>query len=222
MNTAAQTAPAPASAEQVVSAEQTEALLETAISNSERQFSLLQRKAELAAMSRLYPDAVTMESAAIKMMMAKTLGIDEMVALTDIRVVEGKPEISAGLTAALLQREGYAWRFVRYDDQEVSALWFHSGLPLLDADDKQVKFGFTMQQAERAGYTKRGVSEKNPANNYHKVPENMLFARMITNFCKHFAPTVTRGMTIYAPGEIEAAIADRQPEGFRTPQKVSE
>lgn len=207
--------------------QQSEDLLEKVISNSERQFELLQRQAAIAAASRCYPDAPTTEAAAIKMMMARTLDIDPMVAMTDIRVYEGKPEISAGLTAALLQRAGYTWKFVQHDQVACRAAFWLNGQPLTDVAGNQVVHGFTMEQAKRAGYDKRGVTEKNPQNNYGKVAENMLFARMITNFCKWYAPSVTRGMTIYAFGEIEAAQSEepgagamKMPERVAAPEKV--
>lgn len=173
-----------------------------------RRFDLTQRKASIAAESRLYKDAPTMEAAAVKMMMAQTLDIPEVIGLTDIRVVEGRPELSAGLTAALLQREGYSWKFVEHNATVCRAAFFHIGKPLLDFNGQPVVFAFTMEQARKAGYSERGHKD-DKQNTYDKTPENMLYARMITNFTKFFAPHITRGMTIYSPGEISEVSAEQ-------------
>lgn len=199
-----------------------DALLDQVISRSEREFELLQRKASIASASRMYPDAVTMEAAAVKMMMAETLGIDPMVALTDIRVIDGKPEVSAGLTAALLQRAGYDWQFIRHDATVCEAAFTYGGSPLLDKNGKQVVCSFSMEDAKRGDMSERGHTDKK-RNNYDKFPKNMLFARMITNFCKWFAPRVTRGMTTYAPGEIQTqAEAAQESAAAATSNKTDE
>lgn len=80
-----------------------------------------------------------------------------------------------------------------------------------DADGKPLEVGMTIAEAEQAEWvaSSRGKDAKpGTKGNYDKFPKNMLFARVISNFHRWYAPHVI-GATVYDMGEVsmESVIA---------------
>jgi hypothetical protein len=123
----------------------------------------------------------------------------------------GKPNLYAGARATFLQQAGYDWRPVVMTDKEVRLRFMLRGEWMKDADDKPLEVGMTITEAEQADWVQnsRGKDAKPGAKgNYDKFPKNMLFARVISNFHRWFAPHVI-GATVYDMGEVnmESVIA---------------
>jgi hypothetical protein len=116
----------------------------------------------------------------------------------------GKPNLYAGARATFLQQAGYDWRPVVMTDKEVRLRFMLRGEWMKDADDRPLEVGMTIAEAEQADWVQasRGKDPKpGTKGNYDKFPKNMLFARVISNFHRFFAPHVI-GATVYDMGEV--------------------
>ena len=76
---------------------------------------------------------------------------------------------------------------------------------MLDVNDKPLRVTFTMKDAEKAGYVQNSRGKDGKTGNYDKIPGNMLFARMITNFHKWHAAEVD-GATLADQTDILDAV----------------
>jgi len=166
--------------------------------------------AKILAQSGVFPDARSAERAFAKLMFGRDLGLSPSAAMTGVRLVEGRPELSADLQAQLVrsyvgpggERCDYrvtspmAQRHERCEI-EIARRW---------PDGRREALGrceFTLADARRAGLLGRAT--------WRAYPANMLFARAISNAVAFHCPEVTRGVRVYAEGEIAEAEA-QQPQ----------
>ena len=132
--------------------------------------------------------------------MGRDLGLNAALSLQLIHIIGGKPALSAGARATFLAQAGYRWRPVVHTDKQCTLRFWHHAGPMTDVDGKPLDVTITMEDAERAGWVQnsRGSGK---VGNYDKVPRNMLFARVISNFHRWYAPHVV-GAQVYDAGEI--------------------
>jgi hypothetical protein len=153
----------------------------------------LYRLAKAMSMSGFFKDARDAEKALAKLVFGRDLGVSATAALTQIHIIEGKPEISANLQAQMLRRAGYDFRVVTPDelrDTECEIVAFRSG-------EEVGREKFTMKDAQRADLAKKDV--------WRKYPRNMLWARAMSNVVAFHCPEVTQGIRVYAEGEVRDA-----------------
>lgn len=130
------------------------------------------------------------------------MGLGPSQAVMGIRMIEGKPELSANTQAALLKATGkYDYR-VTWGSLETDAdLWCEVNIfSVADGSSLGVS-RFTKADAVHAGIWK---------NVWLKYPRNMLFARAISNAIAWFAPDATMVRT-YHEGESDPR-AESPPE----------
>jgi hypothetical protein len=139
--------------------------------------------------------------------MGRDLGLNAALALQNIHIIGGKPALGAGARAMFLAQAGYSWRPVVHTDKACTLRFYFRGEGMTDVDGKPLDVTITMEDAERAGWVEnsRGSGKK---GNYDKIPKNMLFARVISNFHRWYAPHVV-GAQVYDVGEVtmESVIA---------------
>lgn len=160
------------------------------------------------AQSRFFRDAATAEKAFAKLLFGRDLGLSATQSLTDIHIIEGKPEMSANLHASKVLSSGrYDYTILVLDENECSIEFTRT------TDGKRLGVStFTMEDALRARLVGRG------ADNYTKFSRNMLFARAMTNGVGWYCPDVFNGIRVYAEGEIQQEIAARsEPDPATTP-----
>ena len=166
----------------------------------------IQNLVELAtklAMSGFFKDATSAEQSFAKLVFGRDLGLGATQALTEIQIIEGKPELSANLQASMVRRyvgpDGERYDFQRKqhtnDVCELVFLIRERG----EAWRERGPSSFSMQDATLAGL----VRAKSP---WEKYPRNMLFARAMSNGVAWFCPEVTGGTRVYSPGEIGGAV----------------
>lgn len=163
------------------------------------------RIAKALHLSGIFKDVQKAEQAFAKMLLGRDLGLSPTQALTSIHMVEGKPELSANLQAALLRQyrspEGdrYDFRVERLDPQGCVLRFLrisrHGEVTDLGVSD------FSMTDAAAAEIANKAV--------WKKYPRNMLFARALSNGVAFHCPEVTYGVRVYAEGEISG----RDPDG---------
>jgi hypothetical protein len=193
------------------------------------------RIAKALHMSGMFKDVQKAEQAFAKMLLGRDLGLSPTQALTSIHVVEGKPELSANLQAALMRQyrspEGDRYDFrVHQLDPEGCVLRFLR----VTRDGQVTDLGvseFSIKDAQAAGLAARDT--------WKKYARNMLFSRALSNGVAWFTPEVTYGVRVYAEGELSGhdpdgpqelpAVDDEQPavatdipwdEGYVPPDAV--
>lgn len=151
------------------------------------------------------------DSATYIIALGRDFGLNAAQSLQAIDLIGGRPALRAMYKAAFLIQAGYSWKVLKHDDTISSYRFYLRGEVLTDAEDKPLNISFTMEEANKAGYVERarGKDGKAPGN-YDKIPKNMLFARMISNFHRWHAPQVM-GATMPEVGElIDAAITETE------------
>lgn len=117
------------------------------------------------------------------------LGLDTITAIQSVHVIEGKPSASAQLIGGLVRRAGHKLR-VTGDDK-------HAVAEVIRRDDPDFVFRaeWTMQRAQAAGLTGKGV--------WKQYPAAMLKARAITEVARDACPEALAGVA-YTPEELNA------------------
>lgn len=131
---------------------------------------------------------------------AAMLGVNPMVGLTNIHIIEGKPSLSANLQAALVREAGHKMR-VKVAGEGFDAV---ATVQIIRSDDPDWTFEVTWTQREAQA---AGVMGK---DNWKKYFRSMLKARAITECIREACPEVLMGAT-YSPDEL-GATTDAQGE----------
>lgn len=157
--------------------------------------------------SGMFKDTKSAAQAITKVLAGQELGVPPMQAMRGIHVVDGNPQLSAGLIAALVKRSGrYDYRVSEANDTVVSLEW-------LQRDDKGRwetvgDSDFTRAEAETAGLLKK--------TNWQTYTEDMLFARALTRGARRYCPDVFGG-AVYTLGEAAPDADDLPPAFVQTP-----
>src|SRR5690606_5901831 len=127
----------------------------------------------------------------------RSLGIEPIVAITGVHIIEGKPTASAGLISALVRRAGHRLRvWVERDDQGrlVKAC---ATIHRSDEPDFEFRTAWTMARAQAAGLTGKQV--------WRTSPDAMLKARAITEVAREACEEALSGVS-YTPEELGAEV----------------
>jgi hypothetical protein len=157
-------------------------------------------QADLAKSDRLTAQTYSTDPNAYAIAMGRDLGLNAALSLQLIHIIGGKPALSAGARATFLAQAGYSWRPVVHTDKQCTLRFYYRGDGMTDVDGKPLDVTITMEDAEKAGWVQNSRGN-NKVGNYDKVPKNMLFARVISNFHRWYAPHVV-GAQVYDAGEI--------------------
>jgi hypothetical protein len=122
------------------------------------------------------------------------LGIDPMVSLRGIHIIEGKPTLTAELQRALILAAGHRVWPEEQSSRRVVLCGQRRG------DDHEYKVVWEWADAERAGLASKA--------NWRKYPRQMLLARATSELARLAFADVTAGM--YAPEDFDET-ADTQP-----------
>lgn len=147
--------------------------------------------------SGYFADLTTVYEAFVKIQAGRELGIPPFASMTAFHISNGKPTASANLLAALMKREGSGYDFdtLRSDTTAAEIEVFR-----LDGRNRRRslgKFKYTIEDAKRAKLT-----EGPNRGNWAKIPQNMLFARCISNAFRQHCPHLLYGGVMYTPEEM--------------------
>lgn len=178
-------------------------------------------------------NSMTPEEIFVIILAGQELGLGPSQAVMGIKMIEGKPELSANTMAALVKSSGkYDYRAEwGTDDDKWCQVTFFS---ITDGSIVGVS-KFTPEMADAAGLRKPARS--GAPSNYEKYWRNMFFARALSNGVKWFTPDALM-VTAYHEGETEgdteapppslpvgpaqATIAPAQPEIAAPPAEDAE
>jgi hypothetical protein len=162
------------------------------------ELELLYRLARGLAASGMFKDARQASQAFAKLIFARDLGLSATQGMTDIHIVEGKPEMSANLQASKVRASAaYEYRIVDLTPERCEIAFSRHGEELVPTSE------FTMDDARQAGLVKKTSGGHDGM--WEKYPRNMLFARAMSNGVAFHCPDVMNGIRVYAEGEIAAA-----------------
>lgn len=140
----------------------------------------------------------------VKIMAGQELGLTPFTAMKGINIIDGKPELSAGLMGTLIKRSG------KYD-YRVSD-WSTKGCTITILQDGKEVGSATFDEADASA---AGLLNK---DNWRKNPKAMYFARAISYAARTYCPDALGGGNVYVEGEIsgdgkeEAVVVDPDPQ----------
>ncbi len=159
------------------------------VADEEALFALDQRRAKAYAESGYWGDAKSIAQAYVRLEVARSLSLNPFVAMGQVHMIQGNPELGAGALSPLVKSSGkYDYRVLELTNERCRIRYFERGEPIGDSE-------FSMDDAVLAGYDK-----KNPQ--YRQAPRNMLFARAMSNGVAWFCPDVTGGR-VYVPEDFD-------------------
>ena len=151
-------------------------------------WAAIERMAEAAAKSGLFPALETPQKAAMILLAARDLGISPTTAMRGIYIVKGKIGMSADLMQALVRRDipGAVFKIAERSETRATV---EVGRP----GQESAKFSFSMDDARKAGLLDSpGV--------WRHYPKPMLWARAIADACRAYFPEAASGL--YVEGEL--------------------
>ncbi len=141
------------------------------------------------AESGMFPDAKSAAQAFVKISAGNEIGVPPFQSMSGIHIIQGRLTIGAGLMASVLKGSG------KYD-YKASQGADYCEIEVFQSGKSIGKSKFTTEDAKKAG-----------TKNMDKFPQNMLFARAISNAVKWYAPDVFNG-PVYTPEEFEQVTED--------------
>lgn len=163
------------------------------------------RIANFVAESKLF-GGIKIAEAVVKILAGREMGFNAMQSMTSIHIIEGKPAPGADLIAAALRRKGsgYDFKIDEISDQACQVTFYRY------VDGKKEVAGtlrYTMEEVKKKGWhLTKGGKEKDP---WIQKPANMLFARVITDGKRFFAPDVLG--SVFDKDEIDSPAASSPP-----------
>lgn len=145
--------------------------------------------ARVIAGSNMFPHLGGPAAVFTTLRMAAPWGVDPMVALRGVHVIEGRVTMSAGLIEAVVRKSGLArvWRCAESSAEQATYETIREG------EEHPVRVSYSMADARRAGLAGKQV--------WQKYPRQMLRARAASELARMVYPDLLAGA--YMPDEIE-------------------
>lgn len=161
------------------------------MSNQIMPFGELASVAGALARSGYFQDAKDEAQAIVKVLAGQEMGLGPFAAMTGIHIIKGKPVLGANIIATLIKNDPrYNYKVIEHTSQVCQIAFFENG--------QQVGISkMTIDKARKAG-----------SNNLDRYPENMLFARAISNGAKWHTPGIFGGAPVYTPDEFGMDVDD--------------
>lgn len=156
----------------------------------EREFQVIQRRAQTLAKSGLVPKALMgkPDDIIVIALTGRDMGIPMMQALSQIYVIEGRPSPSAQLMLGLARRHGHDIWIEESTEETCTAVGTRRG------STKEQRLTWTIGMARGAGLLNK--------DNWKKYPAAMLRARAISNLCRVVCPDALLGLEDMTPDEL--------------------
>jgi len=144
--------------------------------------------------SGYFPDK-KLSQAIVKIMFGYYLDVNPLTSMSEVHIVQGKPQIGAGILSSKVKASRHAlmynYKILKHDKNECAIQFYEyeDG-----AWEKTNISGYSMEDAITAGLVK-------PGGGWVKNPRNMLFARAMSNGVKWYCPDVTTAGSVYTEGD---------------------
>ena len=138
--------------------------------------------------------------AVMKILAGREMGLGAFASLSGIHIIQEKPVLGANLMAAAIKSSArYDYRMVEFNSKACEIMF------LQKVGGNWVELGtsrFTMDDAATAGLLDK-KNKDGSDNNWKKYPQNMLFARAISNGVRWYTPDLFSGNAVYTPDELD-------------------
>lgn len=152
-------------------------------------------------------EKVTPADLAVAIVKGAALGMDPITAANSLYVVRGKPAMYAETMAALVKNAGYDIWAEETSDESATVCVRRKGSDIVHSAT------WTIERARKAGY----LSNEKYATN----PQQMLYARALSEACKRGAPEVLAGLSSVEEESVNVGEAEIKPmQRKRKPAKV--
>ena len=149
-------------------------------------FEGMMAQAEILVRSGLLPVEIKTAAAAVAVMLTgRELGLGPMQSLRSIYIVKGKPSLSAQLMAALILRDGHAYKIIESTNSRCEIAFVRRG-------GQTYVHEFVLEDAKRAGLLGGNV--------WQAYPKALLWSRCMSAGARAAMPDVLAGM--YTPEEL--------------------
>lgn len=149
--------------------------------------------------SGLFSDIKHESQAVVKILAGRELGLEPVEAMNNVHLIpqrDGSRKVSyaaAVFAAKIKASEKYGYAIIEKSEKACVIEFLQDGKPI-------GRESFTIEKAKRAGY--QFVTSGGHPTNWTKIPENMLFARAITNGMRAYCPDVASA-SAYCREELE-------------------
>jgi len=150
------------------------------------------------AASGYFHDVRKVSQAIVKIAAGAELGLGPMASVNGIHFIEGQLAPGANVMATLIRRSpDYDYKILELNDLKCTIRYFRRAGNKWEQMEPDVTF--TIDDARRAGLVK-------PRSGYEKHPQNMLFARAMSNGFKWHCPELAGGMPLYDKTDMEGIV----------------
>lgn len=150
---------------------------------------------DVFAKSNFFNDSRGAAQAVTKIMAGRELGFSPISSMTGINIINGKISLSANMMAAIVRRSGvYDYEILNLNHETCSIEFSRHGKKLNPI------IVFTMDQARKIMVNGKKLVDK---ENWINYPQNMLFARAMSNGFRFHCPDLSGG-ALYTQDEIES------------------
>ena len=170
------------------------------------------------AASGYFHDVRKVSQAVVKIAAGSELGLGPMASVNGIHFIEGQLSPGANVMATLIRRSladprggvSYDYKILHLDDVKCTIRFSRRFVGTKEWEHLQPDITFTIDDARRAGLVK-------PRSGYEKHPQNLLFARTISNGFKWHCPELAGGMPLYDRADMESVVEGEFREDVSTP-----
>lgn len=146
---------------------------------------------EILAKSGFFQDSRDAARAITKILAGQEMGFGPVASMTGIHIVQGNVTVGATLMAAAVKRSGrYNYRIKEHTHERCTIEFYENGKAIGVST-------YTIEEARNAGLAGK--------DNWKKYPDNMLFARAMSNGVKWHTPDVFGG-PVYTADELGAVV----------------
>lgn len=182
----------------------------------------LSRLSTMLAKGGFFADARDAAQCGVKVLAGLELGIGAFASMNSIHIIKGKPSLSANVMAAMVKRsQKYNYK-VQSLGKSVCKIEF---LEKFDNGWESIGVSeMSMADAQAVNLDKDWDKETRSwkqKHNWKTYPQNMLFARAMSNGVKWFCPDIFFGSPVYTPEELGARV-DEEGEVIREVVEVEE
>ena len=164
----------------------------------------MQKYAGILIKSGYFKDTTHLTQGIVKIMAGQELGLAPFTAMKGINIIDGKPELSAGLMGSLIKNSNiYNYRVKDWTNKGCTVVILENGAEVGEAT-------FDETDAQAAGLLNK--------SNWRSHPKAMYFARALSYAARTYCPDALGGGNVYVEGEIsgdgkeEAVVVDPDPQ----------
>ncbi len=148
----------------------------------------MQKYAGVLIASGYFKDTTHLSQGIVKIMAGQELGLTPFTSMKGINIIDGKPELSAGLMGSLIKNSGiYNYRV---------SDWTNKGctVTILENGEEVGSATFDEEDARAANLLNK--------SNWRSHPKAMYFARALSYAARTYCPDALGGGNVYVEGEI--------------------